>query len=170
MNAETIQCTGCKKRFFADGFKVNRLRQRLKTCLECNARNVGRQKHGQNMRRKAFEVINIEALKQGWICLDAYTNAQTPVEWECTTCSRICKAKWKTLYADMKFECPGTVHKFPDLLPVWRKFAESRGLDPKRDMKNPLFVDLLVYKKLNEAPTPSISPLNGPTISLTNME
>jgi hypothetical protein len=36
---ETIQCSCCKKRFFTDGFKVNRLGRRNKTCLECNARS-----------------------------------------------------------------------------------------------------------------------------------
>ena len=35
---ETFQCSGCHKRFFADGFKVDRLGRRLKTCLECNVR------------------------------------------------------------------------------------------------------------------------------------
>ena len=35
---ETIRCSRCKKRFFEDGFKVNRLGRRLKTCLECNER------------------------------------------------------------------------------------------------------------------------------------
>ena len=35
-----IQCTRCHKKHFEDGFRVNRLRQRLKTCLECNARVV----------------------------------------------------------------------------------------------------------------------------------
>jgi len=36
---ETIQCTTCRKCFFEDGFKVNRLGRRLKTCLECNTRD-----------------------------------------------------------------------------------------------------------------------------------
>ena len=31
-------CSGCHKKFYADGFKVTRLGLRLKTCLECNAR------------------------------------------------------------------------------------------------------------------------------------
>ena len=35
---ETIQCSRCKKRFFEDGFRVNRLGRRNKTCLECNAK------------------------------------------------------------------------------------------------------------------------------------
>ena len=39
---ETIRCSGCKKNFFADGFKVNRLGRRLKTCLECNDRQKGK--------------------------------------------------------------------------------------------------------------------------------
>ena len=33
---EAIQCSRCHKRFYADGFKVDRLGRRLKTCLECN--------------------------------------------------------------------------------------------------------------------------------------
>ena len=32
---QTIQCSRCRKRFFEDGFKVNRLGSRNKTCLEC---------------------------------------------------------------------------------------------------------------------------------------
>ena len=36
---DTIQCAGCKKRFFDDGFRTTRLGARLKTCLECNARD-----------------------------------------------------------------------------------------------------------------------------------
>ena len=35
---ELVQCTHCRKRFFVDGFKVNRLGRRLRTCLECNER------------------------------------------------------------------------------------------------------------------------------------
>ena len=37
---EVIQCTKCKKRFHADGFRVNRLGRRNKTCLECAERRV----------------------------------------------------------------------------------------------------------------------------------
>ena len=36
---ETFECTRCNKLFFSDGFKVDRLGRRLKTCLECNARS-----------------------------------------------------------------------------------------------------------------------------------
>ena len=36
---ETFECTRCNKFFFSDGFKVDRLGRRLKTCLECNARS-----------------------------------------------------------------------------------------------------------------------------------
>ena len=39
---ELVQCTHCRKRFFVDGFKVNRLGRRLRTCLECNERGRGR--------------------------------------------------------------------------------------------------------------------------------
>ena len=35
-----IQCSGCKKKFFTDGFKVTRLGKRLKTCIECNKRHL----------------------------------------------------------------------------------------------------------------------------------
>jgi hypothetical protein len=35
---EIIKCTQCKKKFFPDGFKVNRLGVRNKTCLECAER------------------------------------------------------------------------------------------------------------------------------------
>ena len=38
---ETFECTRCNKFFFSDGFKVDRLGRRLKTCLECNARSKG---------------------------------------------------------------------------------------------------------------------------------
>ena len=36
---ETFECTRCNKLFFLDGFKVDRLGRRLKTCLEFNARS-----------------------------------------------------------------------------------------------------------------------------------
>ena len=38
----TVQCAGCKKRFFEEGFKVDRLGRHLKTCLECNIRDKAR--------------------------------------------------------------------------------------------------------------------------------
>ena len=43
MNNEqaTFECSRCNKFFFAEGFKVDRLGKRLKTCLECNARSKG---------------------------------------------------------------------------------------------------------------------------------
>jgi hypothetical protein len=34
----TFKCSACKKRFFAEGFKLTRLEQRNKTCLECAVR------------------------------------------------------------------------------------------------------------------------------------
>lgn len=34
----TIQCSSCRKKFHEDGFRVDRLGRRLKTCLQCNAR------------------------------------------------------------------------------------------------------------------------------------
>ena len=37
----TFECSRCNKLFFAEGFKVDRLGKRLKTCLECNARSKG---------------------------------------------------------------------------------------------------------------------------------
>lgn len=51
----TIACAGCKKRFFEAGFKVNRLGQRLKTCLECNVRDRAKRErskcqHGRQRR------------------------------------------------------------------------------------------------------------------------
>ena len=45
-----IQCSGCKKKFFTDGFKVTRLGKRLKTCLECNARGLAN-KHRHQERK-----------------------------------------------------------------------------------------------------------------------
>ena len=49
----TYQCSGCHKRFFADGFDVNRLGRRYKSCKECIARshaNAARNKceHGRS--------------------------------------------------------------------------------------------------------------------------
>jgi hypothetical protein len=49
----TYQCSGCHKRFFADGFDVNRLGSRYKSCKTCVTRsraNVERNKceHGRN--------------------------------------------------------------------------------------------------------------------------
>lgn len=35
---ETIKCTQCHKKFYANGFGVSRLGIRFKTCLECTAR------------------------------------------------------------------------------------------------------------------------------------
>ena len=106
MEQQLIQCSGCKKRFFEDGFKVSRLKKRLRTCLECNERDIGRKKHHANLRLQAFDTINKMALAHGWICripAKDYTNAQTRGEWECATCGRICNVKWKVLYSDMKF-------------------------------------------------------------------
>ena len=40
--SDTIQCTRCHKKFYEEGFKVSRLRHRLNTCLECNARSQRR--------------------------------------------------------------------------------------------------------------------------------
>jgi len=45
---EPIQCTACKKKFYEDGFKTNRLGRRLKTCLECNARDRVRHERFKN--------------------------------------------------------------------------------------------------------------------------
>ena len=42
--ADTFQCTRCHKKFYEDGFNVNRLGHRLKTCLECNSRERLRNK------------------------------------------------------------------------------------------------------------------------------
>lgn len=53
---QTVQCSRCKKRFFEAGFKINRLGRRLKTCLECNVRQVVKQErnkcaHGRQRSR-----------------------------------------------------------------------------------------------------------------------
>ena len=40
-----IQCCGCKKKFFSNGFRVTRLGRRLKTCIECNDRQAKKQRH-----------------------------------------------------------------------------------------------------------------------------
>ena len=49
MDRETLKCSMCRKRFFEDGFKVNRFGRRLRTCLECNERGRARPKcrHGK---------------------------------------------------------------------------------------------------------------------------
>ena len=52
MDQELIQCSGCKKRFFADGFRTTRLGRRLKTCLECNARDKVKRDHQQCLHGK----------------------------------------------------------------------------------------------------------------------
>ena len=39
-----IQCCGCKKKFFSNGFRVTRLGRRLKTCIECNDRQAKKQR------------------------------------------------------------------------------------------------------------------------------
>lgn len=65
---DTIQCTMCKKRFFEDGFKVTRLGRRLKTCLECNARQRERHErekceHGA-ARRSVCKTCNPEGYQR----------------------------------------------------------------------------------------------------------
>lgn len=47
---KTYQCSRCKKKFFEDGFKINRLGRRLKTCLECSA------------SKAAYRVVHKESL------------------------------------------------------------------------------------------------------------
>ena len=88
-----IQCSGCKKKFFADGFKVNRLGRRLKTCLESNARSLAKQDrknagtvnkiHGEICKRDPVR-IDTEARRHGVRLVDpsSYKNARTGVEWE----------------------------------------------------------------------------------------
>jgi hypothetical protein len=61
---EVVRCTGCQLKHYTDNFKVNRLGQRLKTCLQCNERDRVRRKgrvdkpckptmceHGKQLRR-----------------------------------------------------------------------------------------------------------------------
>jgi hypothetical protein len=45
-----IACSGCHKRFHLDGFRVSRLGERFKTCIECAERRKQKRKtcpHGQ---------------------------------------------------------------------------------------------------------------------------
>ena len=95
---EEIKCGGCHKKFHADGYKVNRLGRRLKTCLECNARRPAAMKrynerklngaldhsHGAICRRDPNRV-NEQARVYGVKLVDdsSYKNVRTPVEWEC---------------------------------------------------------------------------------------
>ena len=109
---ETIQCSRCKKKFFEDGFKVDRLGHRLKTCLECNARRrAAAQRH--RARKEAGTVdkahgeickrdpnrINAESRKHGWRLVDpsTYKNKKTRVQWECLCCHRRAMSRWDTL-------------------------------------------------------------------------
>ena len=55
---KTIRCSRCKKHFFADGFKVNRLGRRLKTCLECNDRLCSRGRRYEE--RKQSSTVDLE--------------------------------------------------------------------------------------------------------------
>ena len=48
-----IQCCGCKKKFFPDGFKVTRLGRRMKTCIECNDRQRLKQRRYLDRKNSA---------------------------------------------------------------------------------------------------------------------
>ena len=53
---ETIKCTNCKKKFYADGFGANRLGVRYKTCLECGERRKAKREKNKcehNRQRSA---------------------------------------------------------------------------------------------------------------------
>jgi len=76
---ETIQCSRCKKRFFEDGFKVTRLGQRNKTCLECNAR-----------KKAELERNKCSHGRQRSVCCECGGGSVCPhrkVKWDCQACS-----------------------------------------------------------------------------------
>ena len=121
---ETIRCSGCKKQFFEDDFKVTRLGRRLKTCLECNDRASSRARrykeykesgtvdegHGILCKRDPAR-IDLEAQrKYGFKLLDPenYANVKSPVGWECLTCRHRFRAQWKSIYLLRK--CFGPNH------------------------------------------------------------
>ena len=108
-----IKCTGCKKHFFEDGFKVNRLGRRLKTCLECNERarlhslryqerkrlGTVNTDHGK-LSKKDPSRIDQEARRRFGFKLvnpEDYINVKTRVEWECLACQHRFSGQWKTL-------------------------------------------------------------------------
>ena len=147
-----IQCSGCKKRFAADGFKVTRLHKRLKTCLECNERDALRRQNPAKQLakpRKRFNAIVEQAELNGWrlINADEYLNGHTKVEWECISCGCIKLATWSLLRVVMKFECSGVFHCAPVLLSVWQEYARTHGLDVKRDMKWSVREQVMQYEQ-----------------------
>lgn len=122
------------------------------------------------MRLQAFDVIKTKAKKNGWTCLakaEEYTNAQTPVEWECITCSRIYLTKWRTL-STYGFKCPGSFHNKPELLGAWQRYAEDNNLDAKRDMKDGILAQHIkafyTYQQQLENQDKAIPP-KGPTLT-----
>jgi hypothetical protein len=143
---ETIQCSRCKKRFFADDFKVTRLGRRLKTCLECNARGRAAA-HRHQARRDAGTLdlehgkickrdptrIDMEARKYGvkLVDPDAYKNANTRVEWECLTpaCKHRFEMRWSIVNIRGERACNSYFHNCPHYKPYWLNFARARGLN-----------------------------------------
>lgn len=79
----TIACAGCKKRFFEEGFKVNRLGARLKTCLECNERDKARRARAPD-KSKVYEAfvtgltnlgLSVDALERDFIYIGGNRNS-----------------------------------------------------------------------------------------------
>ena len=109
-----IQCSGCKKKFFSDGFKVTRLGKRLKTCIECNKRHLVKKQeyltrkdagtndisHGAICKRDPARIDEEARRKHGVRLLDpsTYKNARTEVYWECITCQRHFKDQWQFIH------------------------------------------------------------------------
>ena len=134
-------CSGCHKKFYADGFKINRLGLRHKTCLECSARALAKQariqtgevdkEHGKLCNRDP-ERIDTEARKYDTRLVDpsSYTNARTKVEWECLTCQHRFITQWQFIHTQFN-TCQGYFHKVSHLRPYWLELAQERGLNEK---------------------------------------
>jgi hypothetical protein len=88
----TYQCSRCRKKFFEDGFKINRLGRRLKTCLECSASKAAyRAAHSESLAalQRAYYASNKVTILQACKTYrqtnseDRKTKASTPEECEC---------------------------------------------------------------------------------------
>ena len=139
---DTKQCSRCHKRFFEDGFKVNRFGHRHKTCLECSKGA----RHNKVSRRTGRTIvtkndawrIGEEAYEHGFELLkpEAYVNSHLKVGWACLICHHTFITAWRTLATTTNFRCDGFFHRAPALYQKWLELAEEHGLDPNKPQAN----------------------------------
>mmetsp|Transcript_1119 Transcript_1119/g.1404 ORF Transcript_1119/g.1404 Transcript_1119/m.1404 type:complete len:126 (-) Transcript_1119:218-595(-) len=76
--SEIIKCSQCKKKFYEDGFGVDRLGKRFKTCLECKDR-----------RKAKYEKYKCPHGKVKYACKDCGGNGiceHNKRRYRCSTC------------------------------------------------------------------------------------